>query len=347
MGYPAVYRGMDTPISRTTSGTAFTAEPFSYPVTADPGDALACSFTTSYAGVIAFITVAAEGNFARAGDRLGIGRSAVSRSVQKLEDQLGIRLFVRTTRRTTLTREGERFYENCRAGVKHIVQALDEMRELRAGPPAGPLRIRAATGFGRHVVAPLLGGFHHAYPEVTVELILGDGPADFTRDRIDVAFHAGRLSDSRLIAKPLIPMQRVLCASVDYADRHGLPQHLEDLAQHQCINLRLPSGRIYEWEFLSGADTRRLTPTATLTFNDSDLVRQAVVNGQGLAQLPAELLSEPLRNGTLVPCLSHCMPAQSMHYICYMSRQHLAARIRAFIDYMSAEIRTRHLPPSH
>src|SRR5690606_8775266 len=143
-------------------------------------DSLASSFATSYAGVVAFIAVASEGNFAKAGDRLGIGRSAVSRSVQKLEDQLGTRLFLRTTRSTSLTREGERFYENCHVGVKHIVQALDDMRELREGPPAGHLRINATTGFGRKIVAPLLKGFRTAYPDISVELLLDDGPTDFT-----------------------------------------------------------------------------------------------------------------------------------------------------------------------
>jgi LysR family transcriptional regulator for bpeEF and oprC len=121
-------------------------------------DLLAASFATSYAGVVAFLTVAAEGSFAKAGDRLGIGRSAVSRSVQKLETQLGVRLFLRTTRSTSLTREGELFYANCHPGMARIEKALEEMRDLREGPPRGPLRVCATVGFGRKVVAPLLAG---------------------------------------------------------------------------------------------------------------------------------------------------------------------------------------------
>src|ERR1700754_4361478 len=114
-------------------------------------DPFANSFATSYAGVVSFLAVADEGSFARAGDRLGIGRSAVSRNVQKLEAQLDARLFLRTTRNTSLTREGELFYENCQPGVQRIMQALEDMRELRNGPPRGQLRICSTPGFGRRI----------------------------------------------------------------------------------------------------------------------------------------------------------------------------------------------------
>ncbi len=130
----------------------------------DGHDALNASFSTSYAGVLAFIAVAAEGSFARAADRLGIGRSAVSRSVQKLESQLGVRLFLRTTRSTTLTREGELFLEGCNPGVNCILQALEEMRDLREGPPRGHLRISASHGFGRRVIAPPTGRLPRRVP---------------------------------------------------------------------------------------------------------------------------------------------------------------------------------------
>ena len=119
------------------------------PLVAEPADALASSFSASYAGVIAFIAVVNEGSFARAADRLGIGRSAVSRSVQKLEGQVGARLFIRTTRSNSLTREGEIFYENCKPGVERITQALADMQELREGPPRGQLRISSAVGSRR------------------------------------------------------------------------------------------------------------------------------------------------------------------------------------------------------
>lgn len=313
--------------------------PGSSPVSDLSGDSLVSSFATSYAGVIAFIAVVDEGSFAKAGDRLGIGRSAVSRSVQKLEQQLQARLFNRTTRSTTLTPEGELFYANCHPGVERIVQAMDDMRELREGPPSGQLRICSTVGFGRKIVAPLLHGFRAAYPDVTLDLMLDDGPTDFTSDRVDVSFRNGRMEDSQIIAKQLIPMQMLLCASPAYVAAHGLPASVEQIAAHRCVNFRFASGRIYEWEFKVDGHLRKLMPKAQCTINDADLVLQAVLDGQGLAQMAGYQVRDHLRAGRLVSCLAQHAPDDRGHYLCYLSRQQQPARLRVFIDYMTEQIR--------
>jgi LysR family transcriptional regulator for bpeEF and oprC len=302
-------------------------------------DSLACSFATSYAGVIAFLAVVSEGSFAKAGDRLGIGRSAVSRNVQKLETQLDTRLFMRTTRSTSLTREGELFYENCHLGVERIVQALDDMRELRHGPPRGQLRICSTSGFGRRIVAPLLNGFHAAFPDIEIDFMLKDSPADFTADRVDVAFRDGRMDDSQIVAKQLIPMQMVVCASPAYANKHGLPRTIEELGSHRCINFRTASGRVAEWEFKVSGVSRKALPKARHIFNDADLVLQAVLDGHGIAQLAAYQVSTLLRENRLQPCLAQYAPDDRGHYACYLSRKNMPARIRVFIDYMTEQIR--------
>lgn len=306
-------------------------------------DALASSFATTYAGVVAFIAVAGEGSFARAADRLGIGRSAVSRSVQRLEDQLNVRLFLRTTRSTTLTHEGDLFYDRCHTGVDRIVEAVEEMRDLREGPPRGQLRISSASSFGRKVVAPLLGEFQAAYPDIAVDLLLSDKPTDFISDRVDVAFRNGRMEDADIIAKQIIPMQMLVCASRDYVQAHGLPDTVEDLARHECINFRLSSGRIFEWEFKVDGQLRKYLPPARVTYNDADLVLQAVLAGRGIAQMAGYLICDSLRSGALVPCMAGYAPDDRGHYICYLSRQHLPTRMRVFIDFMTAKIRAADL----
>lgn len=306
-------------------------------------DSLASSFATSYAGVVAFLAVASEGSFARAGDRLGIGRSAVSRNVQKLEAQLDARLFLRTTRSTTLTREGELFYKNCHPGVERIVQALEDMRELRNGPPRGHLRICSTTSFGRAIVAPLMRGFNDAFPEITVELLLNDRPANFTMDRIDVSFRDGRVEDSQIIAKQLIPMQLLVCASPEYARMYGLPRDVSDLRAHRCINLRTASGRIAEWEFCVDGLTQKLVPGGRHTFNCAELAMQAVHAGQGLGQLAAYQVCDALRDGRLVACLTQFSPNGRGHYLCYLSRKHLPSRIRVFVDFMTEHVRALEL----
>jgi DNA-binding transcriptional LysR family regulator len=302
-------------------------------------DLLASSLSASYAGVIAFITVANEGSFSRAADRLGIGRSAVSRSVQKLEGQIGARLFCRTTRATSITREGELFYRNCRPGVDHILQALEEMRDLREGPPRGRLKISAPHGFGRKVVAPLMAEFRTRCPAVTFELLLEEGVGDLATNGVDVAFRDGRLDDSQIIAKQLIPMQMHVCASPRYARQHGLPQSVDELATHSCINQRLASGRLQSWDFKVDGQKRSVTPDGAIVVNDPELAMRAVLDSQGLAQLPAYQASEALRDGTLVACLEQDAPDDRGHYLCYLSRQQLPKRIRAFIDFMTTSIR--------
>ena len=321
-----------------TSSTVCSPAPLT--LRADP---LASSFATTYAGVVAFIAVVAEGSFARAADRLGIGRSAVSRSVQKLEDQLNVRLFLRTTRSTTLTREGDLFYANCHTGVERIVQAVEEMRDLREGPPRGHLRVSSPVGFGRKVVAPLLGEFRAAYPDVSIDLLLDDKPTDFISDRVDIAFRNGRMEDAQIIAKQVIPMQLLVCASREYRDAHGLPDTVEDLARHQCINYRSASGRIFEWEFKVDGQVRKFQPQAKLTYNDCGLVLQAVLDGQGIAQMSGYLICDALRSGALVPSLVRYAPDDRGHYICYLSRQHLPSRMRSFIDFMTTRIRAADL----
>jgi DNA-binding transcriptional LysR family regulator len=305
----------------------------------DQNNALASSFATTYAGVVAFIAVVHEGSFARAAERLGIGRSAVSRSVQKLESQLDTRLFLRTTRSTTLTAEGELFFENCRPGVDRILQSVEEMHDLRTGTPRGSLRISSTVGFGRKVVAPLLEGFHALYPDITLDLILDDRPTDFTSDRIDVAFRNGRMEDGQIVAKKLVPMQMLVCAAPAYARRHGLPVTVGELDAHACVNFRFASGRVFEWEFKVDGLVRKYMPKGWLCFNDADLVLQAVLDGQGIAQMAGYQVGEHLRAGRLVACLIEHAPDDRGHYLCYLSRHHMPMRIRVFIDYMTDRIR--------
>lgn len=305
----------------------------------DHRDSLTSSLSASYAGVVAFLTVANEGSFSRAAERLGIGRSAVSRSVQKLESQLGARLLSRTTRSTTITREGEQFYENCRPGVERLLQALEDMRDLRDGPPQGMLKISASLGFGRKVVAPLLAEFREQFPAVGLELSLEDRVVDLAAERIDVAFRDGRLEDSQVVAKRLIPMQMLVCASPGYARVHGLPTSVDELSLHDCINQRLPTGRLQTWDFRIDGQPHSLTPSGDIVVNDPSLALQAVLDGQGIAQLAAYQVCDALHAGTLVTCLNAIAPDDRGHYLCYLSRQQLPKRVRVFIDFMTDRIR--------
>jgi DNA-binding transcriptional LysR family regulator len=306
-------------------------------------DTLSAGFTTSYAAVMTFIAVAKEESFAKAGDRLGIGRSSVSRNIQKLEQQLGTKLFSRTTRSVGLTAEGEIFYESCKPGIDGILNAIERMRDLRGGPPRGLLRVSSTVGFGRKVIAPLLSRFRVLYPEVSIELLLTDMPANFTSDGIDIAFRNGRVDDSQIIARRIIPMHMMLCSSPTYALEKGLPMRVDELSRHRAINFRFSSGRIYEWEFKVEGVLVKHAPSAHLTFNDADLVLNAVLEGQGIAQLAGYQACEHIATGQLISCMDQFAPDDRNHFLCYLSRQHMPSRMRLFIDFMLEQIRLLNL----
>jgi DNA-binding transcriptional LysR family regulator len=198
------------------------------------------------------------------------------------------------------------------------------------------------VAFGRKVVAPLLQGFNAAYPDISIELLLDDARPDFIADRIDVAFRNGRMEDSQVVAKQLMPMRMLVCASAAYAKERGLPRTLDELAHHRCVHVRLPSGRINDWEFKIDGRMQRLLPPARNTFNDDDVTLQ---DGQGLAQLAGYQVGEPLRAGQLVSCLDEYAPDDRGHYVCFVSRRQLPSRIRVFIDHMTLHIRTLHSQP--
>jgi len=216
---------------------------------------------------------------------------------------------------------------------------MNDMLELRQGPPRGLLRISSTVGFGRKVVAPLLPRFSKAYPDISVELLLDDGPTDFASRQIDVGFRDGHIEDSSVIAKRLIPMQMILCASRSYADKRRLPSTLEELSQHDCINLRTSCGRVVEWEFKVDGHMRKHLPTARMTFSDADLVLNAVLDGCGIAQMPAYQISNHAARNELIMALRTYVPDDRGHYICYLCRQHLPQRIRVFVDFMTEQIR--------
>lgn len=304
-------------------------------------DALASGLAASYTGVLSFMAVAEELSFMKAGHRLGLGRSAVSRNVQRLETQMKTRLLQRSTRNVALTPEGEMFYELSRPGVEQIMQAMQQVHELQDGPARGQLRVCSTIGFGRRIVGPLLADFYRLHPGIDVELILDDRITDFTADRIDVSFRNGRLADSSIIARQLAPMEMMVCASPAYATRHGLPETLEDIERHACIQFRLGSGGLYEWEFMEppagdergGRRVRKLMPKGSRIYSDPELVVGALRDGLGIAQVAGYQVAEDLRAGRLVRCLDAYAPQGRAHYLCYPSREHMPMRIRAFVEF--------------
>ncbi|OLL28623.1 hypothetical protein BTH42_26880 [Burkholderia sp. SRS-W-2-2016] len=212
------------------------------------------------------------------------------------------------------------------------------MRDLHSEPPRGRLRVLSTHGFGLKIVAPLLNDFHARYPEIAFELLLSADPVDFSKDHIDLWFREGSVEDRQIEARWLMPRQLVVCASPAYARTYGLPQHVDDLARHRCINFRNASGSIQPWSFKVDGLAQRRQLVARHTFNDASLITQAVIDGVGIAQLPVYHVCGLLAERTLLRCLAQYAPEDGGHYLCYPKRTSVPARVRVFIEYMTARM---------
>ncbi|WP_256094920.1 substrate binding domain-containing protein [Paraburkholderia nodosa] len=220
------------------------------------------------------------------------------------------------------------------------------MRVLHRDPHCGRLRICSTTGFGRRIVGPLLTSFRAKYPDIAIDFWLQDIAPDLTANRIDIAFCDDRMDDARIVARQLIPMQLHVCASAAYARELGLPRTVDELSGHRCINVRTASGRVAEWEFKTGGVSQKTVPRALLTFNDPDLVLQSVLDGEGIAQLPAYQASVLLRERRLLACLAQYAPDDRGHYACYRMCKQLPPHVSVLLDYMTVRIRALDLSSS-
>ena len=229
-------------------------------------------------GMLAFVKTAELGSFVAAGRALEISASAVGKGVARLEQEVGVRLLQRSTRRIQLTAEGRLFHERCR----RVLDDLDDaqaMLSLSRETPRGKLRVSAPI-VGYHFLIPLVPEFLARYPEVELDITFSDGVIDLIDEGIDVAIRSGDLRDSRLVSRPLQTFRLLLCAAPSYLERHGAPAGLRDLAQHACVRFRHPdSGKLLDWpwrEDLAGDEPRLRT---VLACNNIEAVLGAILRG--------------------------------------------------------------------
>lgn len=231
-----------------------------------------------------FMVVAEERSFTRAAAKLGTSQSAVSHTVRRLETRLGLRLLVRTTRNVAPTEAGERLLETLRPAFDDIEQRVAALGDLR-DRPAGTIRITCGEHAARRVLWPVLERLLPAYPDIKVEISVDDSLADLVEGRFDAGVRLGERLGKDMIAVPIGPeLRMVVIASPDYLARRGTPQTPHDLADHACINYRLPTlGGLYAWEFEKDGQPTNVRVSGQLIFNSMALVQRAALAGMGLA----------------------------------------------------------------
>ncbi len=281
-----------------------------------------------------FATVVEAGSFAAAAERLSLSRTMVTKYVRYLEDRLGVRLLHRTTRRLSLTEVGASYYGHCLAALEGVAEADQAAMRLTA-VPRGTLRVNAALSFGVRHLAPALGDYLAAFPEVRVDLTLNDRLVDLVEEGYDVAMRIGTLVESRLIARRLAPVRLVVCAAPAYFAKHGFPQCPEDLATHHCLGYSYwaSEGR---WRFPGVAgEERAVTVSGRLRANNGDVLRAAALSGLGIILQPTFLVGEDLKAGRLTAVLQDYPLSPLSLYAVYSSRQHVPAKLRSFIDFVA------------
>ena len=278
-----------------------------------------------------FVAVIEHKGFSAAAEHLGLTKSAVSKRISQLEDQLGAKLLHRTTRRLSLTEAGEQFYGHALKALSAAQDAVDCVAQLQ-GEPQGKLRIHAPMSFGHLHISPLIPEFLTRYPKITVDLVLDDKAVDLVAEGIDVAIHAGKLPDSDLIARKLAPGNSVVCASPEYLSQYGHPPHPTALKQHNCI-LFSYSNNASLWRFTNDSETCEVEVSGNYQANNSEVLRQALLKHFGIARLPTFIAGEDIKAGRLVNVFpSYKMPHKDI-YALYIARQYLPEKVRAFLDF--------------
>jgi DNA-binding transcriptional LysR family regulator len=292
-------------------------------------------------GVGVMAAVVETGNFARAGDALGLTQSGVSRAIARLEMRIGVRLFDRTPRAVTLTDEGRRFHQS----VMPLLTGLEEAATDAAGSAAavrGRLRINVDPFFARLVLAPRLGKFLTAYPELSVEIVGRDRLGELVADGFDAAVRFGEPEPSTLVARRLLETRVLTCAAPSYLAKHGRPAHPRDLGagRHECIHYLDPlTGRPFHWEFHRGRQKLRVAVSGRLTVNNVGTMLGACAAGHGVAQILALGTEDLLSCGKLIELFPDWPDERFPLYAFHLSRHVPPAKVRAFLDFVVASVR--------
>ncbi|MCA2435280.1 LysR family transcriptional regulator [Rhizobium leguminosarum] len=287
-----------------------------------------------------FVMAAELQSFSAAGRRLKMSPSAVSKLVTRIEDRLGTRLLVRSTRTMTLTPEGEVYLSRAR----RILTDITETEQIVAGGgkmiPRGLLRVNASVGFGERHLLALIPAFLELYPEVQLDISLTDGIIGLIEERTDIAIRSGAMDDSSLKARKLLESRRVIVASPAYLDAKGIPKTPQDLANHNCFSFNFRRS-LNEWPFRNPgtSEVYRLPVTGNTAVNSGMVMRRPCLSGSGLGRVGQFHVQPDIDAGKLIPLLEEYNPhdMEQIHAV-FAGHEHLAARIRAFIDFLAEHL---------
>jgi LysR family transcriptional regulator, transcriptional activator for dmlA len=294
----------------------------------------------SFSDLNLFALVARHRNLAAAAREIGVTPPAVSKRLAQLERRLGVRLTNRTTRRLSLTPEGELYLTN----GSRILDDLSELEQLvtrSSAEPTGLLRVNASFGFGRARIAPAVSEFVARFPAMKIQLHLTDRAMNLQEEGFDVGIRFGEVPDARINARLLLKNRRIVCASPAYLKRHGKPSVPHDLARHACIVLRENDSAYGTWHFSRGKRAETVKVDGALSCNDGGTVLHWALEGHGIAARSEWEIAGHIERGELVPLLDEwTLPNADIHAI-YLERNRLSAKLRTFVDFLGDYLRNQ------
>lgn len=299
----------------------------------------------SFSDLAFFTLLMKHGNMAATAQEMGVTPPSVSKRLAALEARLGVRLLNRTTRRISLTPEGETYLVE---GAR-VLNELDALERTVAGAKAAPrglVKVSATLGFGRRHIAPMLSKFARAYPDVEVQLHLADRAVNLVEQGFDAAIRLGELPDARLTARKLAPNRRLLCAAPAYLRRHGEPANPRELPQHRCIFLRESDEPFGIWHLRAGARHETVKVRGPLSSNDGDCALTWALDGQGILMRSEWDAAPYLRSGRLRPILETWSLPPADIYLVFPTKAHLSAKTRVFVDFALKHFEVRRDPPA-
>lgn len=290
----------------------------------------------------AVLAISRRGSFRAAALDLGMSTSALSNAIAKLEGQLGVRLFNRTTRSVSLTEAGRRFVDQVTPALKDIYQALDTVRSQQE-TPTGTLRINTFATAAREILSPLVLEFLRRFPDVRVDLVTEGKLTDIVADGFDFGVRSQGLVPSDMIAIPLGPPRRhAVVASPTYFERRAMPRVPADLLSHACIRTRLPNGALFRWQFESEGQPVQVDVDGPITLDEASLARMAVLESTGIGFFMESDVRDDIQAGRLVRVLSEWTPPLAPLCLYYPSRRNPPAAFRVFVDLARELARAAH-----
>ena len=283
--------------------------------------------------LLAFLAVARDQSFTKAAAKLGVSQSALSHTVRNLEARLGLRLLTRTTRRVAPTQAGERLLQSVGHRFEEIEAELQSLAELR-DKPAGTIRISATENAIQTLMIPTLQKFLPQYPDINVEFTIDYGLTDIVAQRYDAGVRSGEQVAKDMIAVRIGPdMRMAVVTAPSYFEKRPVPKKPQDLTEHNCINLRLPThGNVYAWEFEKGSRELRVRVEGQLIFNGTFQMINAALAGLGLAYVPEDLVEDHIAKGRLKRVLEDWCPPYSGYHLWYPSRRQTSQAFALLVE---------------